>query len=468
MLSKSNESTTDTPNYTNPPFDVSIIGSGIIGLNLALGLLKGNIPVTIYEKASELKGIGAGIGFSSTVQECISTLDPRISAVLSKIGFVQNQPLRWVDASKKDEDFSMRGPDELFDMKLPLERSVVLCHRAVLVDELVKLLPKGCLRLGKTLEGIEQQTDKVVMSFMDGTKVETDAGMSIPSLHLWCKKLIEAVIGCDGIKSRVRYLLAGEDNPSGIPHYAKESAYRCIIKMSEVAPILGNYASVMAVWVGHGASLVTYPVSNKICNFAAFVRDNDRDWPDYSKQTVQASKAEIIDAFADFNPMIRRLMEVLPDQQSRWGLFDTLDHPLQSYVDGCVAVAGDAAHGSTPHHGMGAGIGIEDAVVLVTVLEKTNQRLSSDAAATPESKQIAISQAFETYDAIRRERSQWHVASSRRQGQLNKWELPEIRNADDFVRDTMERASRVYSYNWRLEVQQSIQDYEQRMANTEE
>ncbi|GAM43811.1 zeaxanthin epoxidase [Talaromyces pinophilus] len=454
MISESTESTTETPNNTNPPFEVSIIGGGIIGLNLALGLLRRNIPVAIYEKASELKGIGAGIGFSATVQECMSYLDPRISAILSKIGFVENQPLRWVDASKKDEDFSMRGPDELFDMKLPLERSYVLCHRAVLVDELVKLLPEGCLRLGKRLEGIEQRTDtgKVVMSFMDGTKVESDA----------------VVLGCDGIKSHVRYLLAGEGNPSGIPHYAKESAYRCIIKMSEVVPILGNYASVMAVWVGRGASLVTYPVSNKVCNFAAFVRDNDRDWPDYSEQTVQASKAEIIGAFVDFNPMIRRLLEVLPDQQSRWGLFDTLDYPLQSYVDGCVAVAGDAAHGSTPHHGMGAGIGIEDAVVLVTILEKANQRLSSDAAATPESKRMAISRAFETYDAIRRERSQWHVASSRRQGQLNKWELPEIRNADDFVRDTMERASRVYTYNWRLEVQRSIQDYEQKMANTEE
>lgn len=236
--------------------------------------------------------------------------------------------------------------------------------------------------------------------------------------------------------------------------------------MSEVAPILGNYASVMAFWVGHGASLVTYPVSNKICNVAAFVRDNDRDWPDYSKQTVQASKAEIIDAFADFNPMVRRLMEVLPDQQSRWGIFDTLDYPLESYAGGCVAVAGDAAHGATPHHGMGAGIGIEDAVVLVTVLEQAKQKLSSATAdaATPTSKRMAISRALETYDAIRRERSQWHCASSRRQGQLNKWELPEIRNGDDFVRDTAERGSKLYSYNWRLEVQQSIEDYERRMA----
>jgi salicylate hydroxylase len=179
MISQSTESTDKTPNDVDHSFEVSIIGGGIIGLNLALGLLKRNIPVAIYEKAQELKGIGAGIGFSATIEECMADLDPRISAVLGKIGFVENQPLRWVDASNTEEDFSLRGPDELFDMEWPLERWYVLCHRAVLVDELVRLLPERCLRLGKRLDGLEQQEDtgKVVMSFADGSKVETDAGV---------------------------------------------------------------------------------------------------------------------------------------------------------------------------------------------------------------------------------------------------------------------------------------------------
>lgn len=221
----------------------------------------------------------------------------------------------------------------------------------------------------------------------------------------------------------------------------------------------------MALWTGRGANIVTYPVSNnKYFNVAAFVRDKKGNWPDYSKQTVQASKTEILDAFAGFNPMIRRLMEILPDEQNRWGMFDTLDYPLDSYASGCVAVAGDAAHGSTPHHGMGAGMGVEDAFVLATVLELAKKKLSSGAA-TPTSRRIALSRAFETFDTMRRERSQRLVASSRRQGQLNKWEVPDIHNSDDFVRDTAERSSRFYSYGWRLMVKQSIpEDYELRMA----
>ncbi|KAL3704005.1 hypothetical protein TMatcc_009695 [Talaromyces marneffei ATCC 18224] len=448
MASKTTEST------DSHPFEISIIGSGIIGLNLALGLLQRNIPITIYEQAQELKEIGTGIGFSANLEECITELDPRISAVLHKIGLRQHQSLQWVVASNTEEDFSLRGKDEMFDMGLSLTKGFWLCHRAELVNELVKLLPVGCLRLGKRLEGVEQKSDtgKVVMSFMDGKKIETDA-----------------VIGCDGIKSRVRYLLAGDNNPAGIPHYANESAYRCLVEMHKVSPILGNYASVMTLWIGHGANLVTYPISNnRFFNVAAFVRDNTGYWPDYSKQTVQASKAEIIDSFSSFNPMLRRLIEALPDEQNRWGMFDTLDHPLDSYVEGCVAVAGDAAHASTPHHGMGAGMGIEDAIVLVTVLEKAKQELSSYTAGTPTSRKIVLSRAFETFDSTRRERSQWLVASSRRQGLLNQWEVPEVRNTDDFLRDTAERVSNLYNYDWRLMVQRSIEDYEQRLAQGDE
>jgi salicylate hydroxylase len=193
MTATSTESTNKNNSNMDHPFEISIIGSGIIGLTLTLGLLKRNIPITIYEKAHELKEIGAGLGFAANIEECITELDPRISAVLSQIGFRQNQPLQWVDASKTEVDFSLRGKDELFDMTLSLAEEYCLCHRAELVNELVKLLPEGCLRLGKRLDGLEQQPDtgKVVMSFTDGTKVETDAGMRFYlDLLLICKTLM--------------------------------------------------------------------------------------------------------------------------------------------------------------------------------------------------------------------------------------------------------------------------------------
>lgn len=67
------------------PFDISIIGGGLTGLQLAVGLAKRNIQVRVYEQASEVRNIGAGIAFNSHFEECMSALDPRIAAILSEI-----------------------------------------------------------------------------------------------------------------------------------------------------------------------------------------------------------------------------------------------------------------------------------------------------------------------------------------------------------------------------------------------
>jgi salicylate hydroxylase len=219
----------------------------------------------------------------------------------------------------------------------------------------------------------------------------------------------------------------------------------------------------MAAWVGHGAHMITYPVgNNKFLNVAAFVRGAGGTWPDYHKQTVQASKSEIMEAFSKFSPTIRGLVDQLPEEQSRWGLFDTLDHPLQTYAYGLITVAGDAAHGSSPHHGLGAGMGVEDALTLATVLEKAAATVLSGGTAN---KSAAIASAFKAYDTVRRERSQYMVASSRRQGLLVKLEDPEIDTAEKFMKDTNERVDRIYSFDLKETQKQSIDEYERELRN---
>ncbi|ELR05459.1 hypothetical protein GMDG_01754 [Pseudogymnoascus destructans 20631-21] len=64
-------------------------------------------------------------------------------------------------------------------------------HRAHFLNELVKLIPDEVPEFGKRLKNIEESGDKMVMTFEDGTTAEADA-----------------VIGCDGIKSRTLDALA--------------------------------------------------------------------------------------------------------------------------------------------------------------------------------------------------------------------------------------------------------------------
>lgn len=71
---------------------------------------------------------------------------------------------------------------------------------------------------------------------------------------------------------------------------------------------------------------------------------------------------------------------------------------------------GDAAHATSPHHGAGAGLCIEDAAVLAHLL---SDRRASDHA--------GLEKALEVYDSVRRERGSWLVQSSRHIG--NTYEL---------------------------------------------
>lgn len=89
------------------------------------------------------------------------------------------------------------------------------CHRTHFLDEPVNIMLEGVVKFGKRLDTLTQEADQsIVLDFHDGTSASANA-----------------VIGCDGIKSRVRQLLLGPDNAASYPHYAHKNAYRGLIPM---------------------------------------------------------------------------------------------------------------------------------------------------------------------------------------------------------------------------------------------
>lgn len=82
-----------------------------------------------------------------------------------------------------------------------------------------------------------------------------------------------------------------------------------------------------------------------------------------------------------------------------WAIFDMADNPADTYARGRVCLAGDAAHASSPFHGAGACMGVEDALVLVSVLETALSKAGGL------SKTKAVSAALQAYSTIRLERS---------------------------------------------------------------
>lgn len=161
--------------------------------------------------------------------------------------------------------------------------------------------------------------------------------------------------------------------------------------------------------MGPGRHVLTFPVNHgEILNVVAFVT-NDKDWPDHSKSTLPAHREEAIKDFEGFGPNVMKLLHLLKSDLDVWGIFDLGAHPLASYTKGKICVVGDAAHATTPHHGSGAGFCIEDAAVFASIL------------ADPKVTKDTIAQAFEIYGVERRQRTQWLVQHSRRQGDLYEW-----------------------------------------------
>ncbi|RFU32929.1 hypothetical protein B7463_g3403, partial [Scytalidium lignicola] len=70
---------------TDQPFDIAIVGGGIVGLALAIGLVKRNIPVTINEQPSGFREIGAGLVFASNAVRAMNLIDARLAHAIDSI-----------------------------------------------------------------------------------------------------------------------------------------------------------------------------------------------------------------------------------------------------------------------------------------------------------------------------------------------------------------------------------------------
>ncbi|XEV01248.1 hypothetical protein FSHL1_006535 [Fusarium sambucinum] len=383
-------------NATTKDIEVAIIGGGIAGIVLAISLIKRDIRCSIYESAHEFADVGAGLGISPNAQNAMVVCDPAVHNAFKKVasGNVwkskQNILFEFFDGRHNATDV---GP--VFEIKN--STGLQGCHRGSFVNELMQLLPDGVIRFNKRLVKVDDQNcKKVQLFFQDGTAEEADA-----------------VVGCDGIKSKMRELLVGQNHPSAKCSYTNKYAYRGMIPMPQAVGILGEERALNAtIWMGNGRHLVSYPVANgTILNVVAYCTSFDH-WPSETQLTLPAARKDLLNDFRLFAPSCLELIDCAQKLDRRinhpqWGMFDLGDHPVPAFAKGRMCIIGDAAHASSPHHGAGAGLCIEDAALLASLLGHKSVQKRSD-----------IELAFAAFDKSRRPRTQWVVEKSRRAGQL--------------------------------------------------
>ncbi|GIK04408.1 hypothetical protein Aspvir_008491 [Aspergillus viridinutans] len=417
--------------------EIAIVGGGIVGLVLAAGLTHRGVQVKLYEQARNFREIGAGIGFTRNTVQCMEKINPGIVRALRSGGAVnvsldQTDPksyLRWINGYglQREDDPMYQAPLLRLDAGVKGWETV---RRDQFLDDLVKEIPKGVIHLQKRLEMIvdEEDRDKVVLQFTDGTSVEADA-----------------VIAADGIKSTARKILLGADNPASYPQYTHKVAYRALIPKDKVIAAIGEYKThKQQMHVGPNAHLIHYPVNTNTIGATVVVSDPN-DWPLDKPATARGSCKAVSEALANWSLPVRNLVDLFPEELDQWALFDLAEYPVLKYNKGRVCLVGDAAHASSPHHGAGASFGVEDALCLCTMIPELTGPSAREAAV---SQGDALRAAFETYDKIRRTRTQWLVNSSRRN------------HASEEVKD---RSFKIWHFDSGKMVEDTIHDYRERI-----
>lgn len=216
--------------------------------------------------------------------------------------------------------------------------------------------------------------------------------------------------------------------------------------------------------IGPNAHLIHYPVANQtMINATAFVTDPD-DWPDDTQTVAPATRTDVEIAFQSWNPVVRKLVSLLPEKLDKWAVYDAWAYPAPFYNRGRICLSGDAAHASSPHHGAGACMGIEDVLCLSTLM----RQVSASTQKNPAIKGQALIVAFDTFNAIRRARTQWLVSSSRRVCDL--YQQPEwadsVRRveAETCFDEIKDRSFKIWHFDYELMLKETVLEYGRRQC----
>jgi salicylate hydroxylase len=323
--------------HAKPP-KVLIAGAGIGGLMAGLSMLQRGIDVEIFEQASELRELGAGVQLSANG-----------TRVLVALGLEQEmQGIAAEPSGKQIRLFSTGRSWKLFDLGAS-SRAIFgapywMVHRGdfqrVLADAFNARAP-GRLHLDSRCVGFEEDGDGIALKLAGGESRRGDV-----------------VVGADGVHSEIRRRIGGDTKP----FFAGVAAWRGLVPMERLPSSMQR--DVGTNWVGPGGHVITYPVRRgELLNFVGIFEGEN--WP-VESWTEQGTREACSGSFAGWNEEIHAIIENL-DVPYKWALLGR--EPLDRFVAGRACLIGDAAHPTLPFLAQGASMAIEDGMVLARCLD---------------------------------------------------------------------------------------------------
>lgn len=340
-----------------------VIGGGIGGNSMAIELARQGTEVDLVEVDPQWRVYGAGLTMTGPTLRAFDRMG--LLDDIKALGFISQGILLFDQAGAAIGKVDVgKGDDGLLPRTGGIMRPVL--HR-LLCDRV-----RGAgidIRLGVTVESARQDGSQAEVHFSDGSIRRYDL-----------------VIGADGCFSTTRTRLFPDAAP---PRYTGQACWRLIApkppEMTHVEFYLGDMK----------AGLV--PCSPT--EMYLFLLENE---PHKQRKHEADLIPHLKDSLAGFGGRIADVRETIGPQSGI--LYRPLEVVLQPlpWHCGSTILIGDAVHATTPHLASGAGIAVEDAVVLAEELQ---------AAAT-------IDEAFVAFERRRFERCRLVVDNSVRLGQM--------------------------------------------------
>ena len=305
---------------------VLIVGGGIGGLCAAIALRRKGIEVDLVELKSEWTVYGVGIiQQSNVVREMarLGVLDGYLQAAYPfedvVIYNVDGQSLARIPGQR------LAGPQ--YPANVGISR---LALHEVLSSTASELGTQ--IRLGLSVETLDEVGDGVDVLFTDGSRGR-----------------YSLVVGADGLFSKVRGLLFGDKYT---PRHTGQSVWRYNFKRDPMIDHLATYQ-------GADGNAGLCPLAGDLMYLFLTSHEPGNPWMDASTLAAEMRKR-----LGGFGGLIGELREQIT--QNSEVVYKPMEVVFVSepWYRGRVVLIGDAAHATTPHLGQGAGMAIEDAVVL--------------------------------------------------------------------------------------------------------
>ena len=344
---------------------IILIGGGIGGAATAASLHRKGFEPVVYERVKELREVGAGIALWANATH-----------VLKNLGLLE-EALR-VGVLTSNYQFNSQNGKELVNVPVDgFELPVIGIHRADLHELLISKLPEKQFILGETFERLELHENKVRADFASGL---TDEG--------------DALIGADGLKSKVKTELFGEQPPI----YRNFTTWRGLTldvpntyQPGYIKEFLGR---------GKGFGFMMLGKSRMYWYAAALAPENQPDAP-------IGRKKELENMFRDWFPTIPELISATDATNIiKTDLYDRV--PALPWSKQNVTLLGDAAHPTLPTLGQGACMALEDALVVTKCLIEHSEPTV----------------AFQQYESQRFGRTKFIVEQSLRSGRMGQLKHP--------------------------------------------